>query len=100
MIKTIAIITEKGVPGKDIKENTQLNVFRLKGGKVVEYENIKLESNDTDYFSKLLKVKEISMIYIETINGELKKLLGILGIGIKCKEDWAGDKFIEQFVFG
>lgn len=100
MIKNIAIITEKGAPGKDIKENTQVNVFRLEGDKVVEYENIKLESNDNDYFSSLLKIKEISIIYIETINSELKKLLSMLGIGIKCKEEWDGDKFIEQFVFG
>ena len=99
-VKTIAIITEKGVPGKDIKENTQINVFKLEDDKVCSYESIKLNNNDHKEISLLLKLKEISLIYMDTINNELKRALSILGIGIKCKDDWEGDKFIEQFVFG
>ncbi|MFV0417819.1 MAG: hypothetical protein ACK5KT_03655 [Dysgonomonas sp.] len=99
-IKTVAIITEKGIPGKDIKENTQINVFKLEDNKVRSYESIKLNNNDHKEFSMLLKLKEISLIYTDTITNELKRILNILGIGIKCKDDWEGDKFIEQFVFG
>lgn len=99
-IKTIAIITEKGVPGRDIKENSQLNVFRLDGDKVCSYESIKLDNNDHEKFSLLLKLKEITLIYMEEVNHELKRILNKLGIGIKCKDEWHGDKFIEQFVFG
>lgn len=99
-LKTIAIITEKGVPGNDIKENTQINVFKLEGNRVCSYESIRLNNNDHKEFSMLLKLKEITLIYTDTINNELKRILSILGIGIKCKDDWEGDKFIEQFVFG
>lgn len=99
-MKTVAIITEKGIPGKDIKENTLINVFKLDGEKVLGYENITLESNDNVKFSKLLKIKEITLIYIESINNDLKNLLEKLGISIKCKDEWEGDNFITQFVFG
>lgn len=99
-LKTIAIITEKGTPGKDIQQNTLVNVFELEGDKVCSYESIKLENDDSEAFSMLLKLKNISLIYIESINNELKRILNKLGIGVKCKDDWEGDKFIEQFVFG
>lgn len=100
MVRTIAIITEKGVPCKGITENAQVNIFRMEDDKVLGYESVKLNDSDTDNFSKLLKIKEITLIYIETITNEMKRLLSKLGIGIKCKEEWDGDKFIEQFVFG
>ncbi|EGK00325.1 MULTISPECIES: hypothetical protein [Dysgonomonas] len=99
MIKTIAIITDKGTPGKEIKENMQVNVFRLENDKVSGYESIKLRSSDTGSFSKLLKIKEISLIYIDSMGNELKRLLQILGIHVKCKEEWEGDEFIRKFVF-
>lgn len=99
-LKTIAIITEKGVPGKDIRQNTLINVFNLENDKVCSYESIKLDNNDNEAFSMLLKLKNISLIYIDSINNELQRTLNKLGIGIKCKDEWDGDKFIEQFVFG
>ena len=100
MIKTIAIITDKGTPGKEIKENMQVNVFRLENDKVSGYESIKLSSSDTGSFSKLLKIKKISLIYIDSMSNELKRLLKILGIHVKCKEEWEGDEFIRKFVLG
>lgn len=100
MVETIAILTEKGVPSKDLKENTLVNVFKLENGKVVEYESIRLEDSDKNNFSKLLKIKEITLVYIESINNELKNFFHMLGIKIKCKDEWEDDKFISQFVFG
>lgn len=99
MVETIAILTEKGIPSKEIKEDTLLNVFRVQDGKVFEYESIKLGNKDTENFSKLLKIKEISMVYLDAINNELRWLLCKLGIKVKCKEDWHDDKFIGQFIF-
>lgn len=99
MLKTIAIITEKGIPSKEIKENTLINVFSLDGDKVSGYESIKLERRDNNYFSRLLKLKKISLIYIDTINNDLRHLLHKVGIGIKCKEEWGDDLFIRQFIF-
>lgn len=100
-LKTIAIITEKGgIPGKDIRQNTLINVFNLENDKICSYESIKLDNNDNESFSMLLKLKNISLIYIESINNELQRTLDKLGISIKFKDEWNGDKFIEQFVFG
>jgi len=99
MTRTIAILTEKGVPSKEIKEDTLVNVFKVEDGKVIEYESIRLENSDNDMFSKLLRIKEISLIYLDSINHELKRLLNKLGIMFKCREEWNDDKFIEQFVF-
>lgn len=99
MIKTIAIITDKGTPGKEIREDMQVNVFRLENDKVSGYESIKLKSSDSSSFSKLLKIKEISLVYIDTMGNELKRLLQMLGVYVKCKEEWDGDEFIRKFVF-
>lgn len=99
MIKTIAIITDKGTPGKEIKEDMQVNVFRLDNDKVSGYESIKLKSSDSGSFSNLLKIKEISLVYIDSMGNELKRLLQILGVRVKCKDEWEGDEFIRKFVF-
>jgi len=98
-IKTIAIITDKGYPSREIKENTLVNVFRIEGDKVSGYESIKLESSDNSKFSKLIKLKEISLIYLDSLNNDLKRLLQKLGVNVKCKEEWEGDDFIGKFVF-
>lgn len=97
--KAIAIITDKGSPSKEIKENTLVNVFKFEGDKVAGYESIKLESSDSKSFSTLLKLKEISLIYLDTLNHDLKRLLQVLGVNVKCKDEWEGDNFIEKFVF-
>lgn len=99
MVETIAIITEKGVPGKDIKENSLVNIFRLEDNKVFSYESLQLKSYDNESFFKMLRFKEISLIYIDSVNNELRRLLNKLNIRIKCKEDWSDDEFIKQFVF-
>ena len=97
--KTIAIITDKGSPSKEIKENTLINVFQLEGDKVSGYESFKLESSDDSSFSMLLKLKKISLIYLDTLNNDLKRLLQMIGVNVKCKEEWADDDFINKFVF-
>jgi hypothetical protein len=99
MKRKIAILTQKGFLGKGIHEDTQINVFKLNDEKIYEYESVELKSNDKVSFTKLLKLKEISMVYIDTISEELENLLNILGITIKRKEDWGEDQFISQFVF-
>ncbi|MDR2953908.1 MAG: hypothetical protein LBV43_02375 [Prevotella sp.] len=97
--KTIAILTEGGMPGKEINENTQINVFRLEEDKVLGYESIKLGSNDNNKLSMLIKLKEISLIYIDTLNNELRYLLQKLGVSVKCRDQWEDDEFIGKFVF-
>jgi len=99
MIKTIAIITDNGSPSKEINEDTLVNVFRMEGDKVSGYESIKLKSSDGNSFSKLVKLKEISLIYLDTLNNDLKWLLQKLGVGVKCRDEWEGDEFIHKFVF-
>lgn len=99
MVKAIAIITENGVPCKGIGEKTQINVFMMEKDKVSGYENIQLEHGDANSLSRLLKLKEISMVYIGTLNNELKTLLQKLGINVKCRDQWEGDEFIGKFVF-
>ena len=98
-LKTIAIITDKGSPSKDIKEDTLVNVFRMEGDKVSGYESIKLESNDSGKFSKLLKLKEISLVYIGALNNDLKRVLQKIGIDVKSRDEWENDDFINKFVF-
>jgi hypothetical protein len=99
MTKTIAIITDKGTPCKEIKEDTLVNVFKMEEGKVSGYESIKLKNNDNKSFEKLLKLKEISLIYIDSASQELVRLWQKLGVIVKCKNEWEGDEFIEKFVF-
>jgi len=99
-VKTIAIITERGVPSKEIRKNTEINVFIMEGEKVSGYESIKLDSVDNDRFSALLELKKVSLVYIDTLNNELRRLLQKIGINVKCKDEWEGDDFIGKFVFG
>lgn len=98
-VKTIAIITDKGYPSKEIKQDAQVNVFRMEGDKVSGYESIKLDSADSKSFSSLLKLKEVTLVYLDTLNNDLKRLLQILGIHVKCRDEWEGDNFIGKFVF-
>jgi len=100
MNKIIAILTQKGLLGKGIQRDTLVNIFKLEDEKVYEYDSIKLESNDNLSFSMLLKLRDISLAYIDTISEELDNMLTKLGIMTKRREDWGEDKFITQFVFG
>lgn len=100
MINTVAILTEKGVLSNGIKEDTEVNIFKVENNKVYGYENIKLKDNDKEKFSQLLKIKEVTVVYIDSLTNDLKWLFSKLGIKEKCKEDWSEDEFIHQFVFG
>jgi len=99
MNKIIAILTQKGLLGKDIQIDTLVNVFKLEDEKIREYDSIQLDNNDNASFSRLMKIKDISLLYIDTISEELENMLSKLGIIIKRKEEWGEDKFISQFVF-
>jgi len=100
MEKAIAIITDKGVPGTQIGENTMVNVFTMEEDKVSGYESIPLESSDGSSLSRLLKLKEVSLVYTGALSNELKAILQKLGISVKCRDQWEGDEFIARFAFG
>jgi len=99
MKKTIAILTQKGSLSKGIQPNTTVNLFSLVGDEVKEVENLKLEDTGNNYFSLLMAVKKVSIIYIETINTDLKNMLNTLGIKTKCRDEIYDDKFINHFIF-
>ena len=99
MKKIIAILTQKGALSKGVQENTTINLFELEGEKVKGVESIKLESAEHNYFSLLMAIKKVTLIYAETINADLKIILNKIGIKTKCKEDISSDRFINQFIF-
>jgi len=99
MIKTIAILTQKGSLSKGIQDNTMVNLFEVDENMVKGVVSLKLENTENNYFSLLMALKKVSLIYIESINNDLKKLLDVIGIKTKCKEDMIDDKFIKQFIF-
>lgn len=100
MPKIIAILTQKGSLSKGIQENTTVNLFEVDDeDKVKGVESIKLENAESNYFSLLMALKKVSLIYIESINNDLKKLLEVIGIRTKCKDEITNDSFINQFIF-
>jgi len=99
MEENIAILTRKGVLCSDPEECSDINIFKLEDDKVVEYENVKLEDKGYSNFISLLVNKDIKLLYMNTVGRELKKLLDKIGIQIKCKEEYADDKFINRFIF-
>lgn len=98
-MKTIAILTQKGVLSKGIQDNTVVNLFKLENEEVKEVENVKLESTGDNYFSLLMALKKVSLVYAGTVNKDLKNMLLKLGIRTKCKEEIINDRFINQFIF-
>jgi len=99
MEKIVAILTQKGALSKGLQENTMVNLFRLKDDKVTSVESVKLKENTYNYFSLLMAIKRVSLIYVDTLNNELKSLLNSIGIKTKCKDETDGDLFINQFIF-
>lgn len=100
MEKVIAILTQKGSLSKGLQENTTVNLFKLNDdNKVMAVENVPLKETTHNYFSLLMSIKKVSLIYVDTISKELKLLLNRLGIKTKCKDEINDDKFINQFIF-
>lgn len=99
MAKIIAILTQKNSLSKGIQHNTTINLFEVDEDVVQGVESLKLENTGSNNFSLLMALKKVSLIYIESINDDLKKLLEVIGIKTKCKEDMINDKFINQFIF-
>lgn len=99
MKKIIAILTQKGALSKGVQENTTVNLFELENENVKGVESLKLESTEDNYFSLLMAIKKVSLVYADTINSDLKSILNKIGIKTKCKEDIHSDRFINQFIF-
>ncbi|GAB6121717.1 hypothetical protein [Dysgonomonas termitidis] len=100
MKKIIAVLTQKGALSIGIQGNTTVNLFELEDENVKGVECITLESTGNNYFSLLMAIKKVSLVYADTINSDLKKILNEIGIKTKCKEDIPNDRFISQFIFG
>ncbi|MBB4037534.1 hypothetical protein GGR21_003451 [Dysgonomonas hofstadii] len=100
MTRIIAILTQKGSLSKGVHENTTVNLFAVDGeDKVKGVESLKLENAENNYFSLLMALKKVSLIYIESMNNDLKKLLEVIGIKTKCGSEIVNDRFINQFIF-
>ncbi|MEA4916907.1 hypothetical protein [Proteiniphilum sp.] len=99
MKKIIAILTKKGRLMKDIETGSDVNIFKIENEKVVGYENLKIDSSEYGQFSSLVRDKSIKLIYMDSINEQLKRILNNHGIGIKCKSECSDDRFLDQFVF-
>lgn len=97
--KKIAILTQKGSLSRGIQDNTTVNVFELEDEKVVGVENIRLENTTNNYFSLLMALKEVGIVYLQTISNDLRRLLETIGIKTKCADETIDDKFIKQFIF-
>ncbi|WP_163304695.1 hypothetical protein [Dysgonomonas sp. 521] len=100
MAEIIAILTQKGNLSKNIQHNTTVNLFELENEKVKGVESLKLENTENNYFSLLMALKKVSIVYAESFNTDLKNILNKIGIKTKNKEELEGDKFINQFIFG
>ncbi len=99
MAKIIAIFTQKGALSKGIQENTKINLFQIDNDEVSGVETLKPENTEPNYISLLMALKNVSLIYIESINKDLKNVLEMIGIKTKCKEEMTDDLFINQFIF-
>jgi len=99
MKKIVAVLTQKGSLSRGLQENTTVNLFQLEDDKVTGVENIPLKETSVKEFSLLMAIKEVSLIYVETINNELIRLLELIGIKTKCKDEISNDQFINKFIF-
>lgn len=98
MKKIIAILTQKNALSKGLQDNTTVNLFKLEGEEIQEVVSLKLDNTSENYFSLLMAIKEVSLIYADTISNNLKNMLNRIGIKTKCKEDIIDDRFINQFI--
>ncbi|NDW10558.1 hypothetical protein [Dysgonomonas sp. 520] len=99
MEKIVAILTRKGTLSNGIQRDTAVNVFSLENNEVVGVENISLNDASENYFSLLMKIKNVSLVYADSVSNNLRKLLTEIGISTKCGDELSGDKFIGQFIF-
>ncbi|HCO67714.1 MAG TPA: hypothetical protein DIT04_08180 [Dysgonomonas sp.] len=99
MKKRIAVLTQKNSLSRGIQNNTTVNVFELEDEQVVGVENFKLENPTDNYFSLLMALKEVCIVYMQSINKDLRRLLETIGIKTKCADETNNDKFIQQFIF-
>jgi hypothetical protein len=99
MEKIIAILTQKNSLSKGLQDNTTVNLFKLYNEKVMEVVSLKLDNISENYFSLLMAIKKVSLIYAGTISNSLKNMLNKIGIKTKCSEDIVNDRFIDQFIF-
>jgi hypothetical protein len=99
MTETIAILTQKGALSKGIQNNTTVNIFELENDKVKGVETLKLENTEANYFSLLMTLKKVTLIYTDSISNDLKNVLNKIGINIKNKDELTNDRFISQFIF-
>lgn len=98
MKKIIAILTQKNALSKGLQDNTTVNLLKLEGEEIQEVVSLKLDNTSENYFSLLMAIKEVSLIYADTISNNLKNMLNRIGIKTKCKEDIIDDRFINQFI--
>lgn len=99
MKKVIAILTQKGSLSKGLENGTTLNIFKLENEKVAGVETIKLEDTTNSYFSLLIAIKDISMLYVDSLGQELVSLLIKLGVSVRFKNEINNDNFISHFIF-
>lgn len=99
MIRKIAVLTQKGTLSKGIQENTTVNIFELDDEVVRSVESVKLEDTSNNYFSMLMGVKKVTLVYAEWVATDLKKVLKTLNINIKCKDEISDDVFMKHFIF-
>ncbi|MDH6309591.1 hypothetical protein M2451_001957 [Dysgonomonas sp. PFB1-18] len=99
MTEIIAILMQKGALSKGIQNNTTVNIFELEDDRVKGVETLKLENTETNYFSLLMALKKVTLIYVDSISNDLKNVLNKIGINIKNKDELTNDRFISQFIF-
>jgi len=99
MRKKVAILTKQGTLCSDLQENTEMNIFALEGNRVVEYENIKLQNPEYGSFMDIVKIKKVTLLYMNNITEELKHLLTKAGCLLKLQNEFHEDEFINQFIF-
>lgn len=99
MKKIIAILTQKNTLSKGLQENTTVNLFKLENEKVTEVVKLDLDNTSENNFSLLMVIKDVSLIYADNISHSLKNILNKIGITTKCSDEFADDRFINQFIF-
>lgn len=99
MNKIIAILTKKGLLSNGIQENADLNIFKMEEDRVVGFEKIKIENQEEHRFFSLLRSKNITLLYMDALTHDIKKIIEKIGITIRLKEECEEDKFLNTFIF-
>lgn len=99
MKKIIAILTQKNSLSKGLQDNTTVNLFDIENEEITGVVSLKLDNTSEKSFLSLMKIKEVSLIYVDTISNNLKNMLTKIGIKIKCRDEILNDRFMTQFIF-